>query len=139
MPSRFERATRALVRATKRIPGLRRVLLWPAVARPGYWVATACGVVWGGILSRGHLRRSRGVIVASGCPRWAFGRGGTTIGAVYLTSDNHSSRVLDHEAVHRAQWKHYGLAFVPLYFAAGAIATENRFEIAAGLDDGGYE
>jgi hypothetical protein len=114
------------------------VLLWPLVARPGYWLATLCGAVWGGILSLGRLRAEGGVIVASRCPRWAFGRGGTTIGAVYLTHDNDRPAVLEHEAVHRAQWKHYGLAFIPLYVAAGVDAGRNRFEIEAGLENGGY-
>jgi hypothetical protein len=79
-----------------------------------------------------------GVIVTRGCPAWAFGRGGTTIGAVYLTRDNVSPAVLEHEAVHRAQWRRYGLAFIPLYIAAGADARTNRFEIEAGLTKGGY-
>lgn len=129
---------RAIVRGVVRVPGLRRVLLWPVVARPGYWLATVCGLVWGGILSRGRLHSSHGVLVASGCPRWSFGRGGTTIGAVYVTRDNVAPAVLEHEAAHRAQWKRYGLAFVAVYIAAGAVAELNRFEVAAGLTKGGY-
>ena len=108
------------------------------VARPGYWFASLSGLVWGGILSRGRLAPAGGVIVARGCPRWAFGRGGTTIGAVYLTRDKDSLPVLQHEAVHRAQWKRYGLAFIPLYIAAGPVAELNRFEVEAGLEKGGY-
>lgn len=137
-PSRFERGAQALVRGAVRVPGVRRVLLWPVIARPGYWIATLCGLLWGGILSLGRLRSECGVIVAARCPRWAFGRGGTTIGAVYLTRDNDEPPVLEHEAVHRAQWKHYGLAFIPLYVAEGADARRNRFEIEAGLTRGGY-
>ena len=64
--------------------------------------------------------------------------GGTTIGAVYLTCDNISPAILEHEAVHRAQWKRYGLAFLPLYLDAGQDAHANRFEIEAGLMKGGY-
>ena len=71
-------------------------------------------------------------------PGWAYGRGGTTVGAVYLTTDNVAPSVLEHEAVHRAQWKRYGLAFLPLYVAAGQDARTNRFEIEAGLKKGGY-
>ena len=78
------------------------------------------------------------MIVCAGLPRFAFGRGGTTIGAAYLTRDNTADAVLEHEAVHRAQWKKYGLAFIPLYLAAGRDARHNRFEIEAGLEDGGY-
>jgi len=71
-------------------------------------------------------------------PQWAFGRGGTTVGAVYLTRENVSPSILEHEAVHRAQWKKYGLAMIPLYIAAGQNARTNRFEIEAGLRKGGY-
>jgi len=124
--------------ATSRSPALKRVILHPAVARPGYWLATAAGLVWGAALSLGRIRRSGGVILARECPRWSFGRGGTTIGAVYLTKSAHSRAVLEHEAVHRAQWKKYGLAFIPLYIAAGSDARTNRFEIEAGLSKGGY-
>ncbi len=71
-------------------------------------------------------------------PRWAFGRGGTTIGAIYLTRDADGPAVLAHERVHTTQWRRYGLAFAVLYVAAGALATTNRFEVEAGLEAGGY-
>jgi hypothetical protein len=137
-PSRIQRGARLLVRWGRAVPGLTRIALSPAVARPGYWFATLAGLIWGGILSRARLRRAGGMIVAAGCPRWAFGRGGTTIGAVYLTHDTLSAPVLEHEAVHRAQWRRYGLAFIPLYLAAGPIAERNRFEVEAGPEKGGY-
>lgn len=121
-----------------RVRWLRAVLLSPVIARPGYWFATASGFVWGAILSRFRISRQGGVIVARGMPTWAFGRGGTTIGAVYLTSTTVSDSVLEHEAVHRAQWRRYGLAFVPLYVMAGQNPLANRFEIEAGLKKGGY-
>ncbi len=66
-----------------------------------------------------------------GMPKWSFGRGGTTIGAIYLTHDNDSDDVIEHEAEHRAQWKRYGLWFIPLYVAAGTDAKTNRFEVGA--------
>jgi hypothetical protein len=136
--SRLERGTQRLVRAASRVRWLRAVLLSPVIARPGYWFATLCGLLWGSVLSLGRIRSRGGVIVARKCPRWAFGRGGTTIGAVFLTHDALSPGVLAHEAVHRAQWKKYGLAFIPLYIAAGQTGTTNRFEIEAGLRRGGY-
>ena len=117
---------------------LRAILLHPIVSRPGYWFATACGFVWGAVLGRFHLSREGGVLVARKLPKWAFGRGGTTIGAVYLTSDNVTPGILQHEAVHRAQWRKYGLCLIPLYVAAGRDAKRNRFEIEAGLRLGGY-
>jgi len=124
--------------ATAKRAWARRMLLSPVVARPGYWFATACGLLWGGALALGRVRREGGVIVAHRLPRWSFGRGGTTIGAVYLTHDNESAQVLKHEAVHRAQWKKYGLTFIPLYIAAGVDARTNRFEVEAGLEAGNY-
>ncbi|MGV8852418.1 MAG: hypothetical protein ACOH1M_07625 [Rhodoglobus sp.] len=119
-------------------PRVRRLLLHPVITRPGYWFATASGLLWGGILSGLRMRSRGGVIVAEHVPRWAFGRGGTTIGAVYLTCDNVSDSVLEHEAVHREQWRRYGLWFVPLYLLAGQDALKNRFEVEAGLEQGGY-
>lgn len=119
-------------------PRVQCVLLHPVLTRPGYWFATVSGLLWGGVLSRGRVRSRGGVIVAEHVPRWAFGRGGTTIGAVYLTCDNASDAVLEHEAVHREQWRRYGLWFIPLYLLAGQNALTNRFEIEAGLERGGY-
>lgn len=136
--SRFERATQRLVHWGTGVRWLRALLLSPVIARPGYWFATLCGLIWGGVLSLGRIRRQGGVIVARKCPRWAFGRGGTTIGAVFLTHDALAPGVLAHETVHRAQWKRYGLAFIPLYIAAGQTGTANRFEVEAGLRRGGY-
>lgn len=131
------RAARAVDRlASNRV--VRAVGVHPVVARPGYWFATAVGVTWGALLGGFHVSRRGGVILCERMPRWAFGRGGTTIGAAYLTRDNTRDSVLEHEAVHRAQWKKYGLAFIPLYLAAGQDARRNRFEIEAGLENGGY-
>lgn len=136
--SRFERGTQAFVRRASGMRRLRAFLLHPIVARPGYWFATLCGLTWGTLLSLGRIRPQGGVIVARKCPRWAFGRGGTTIGAVFLTHNALTPEVLAHEAVHRAQWKKYGLALIPLYIAAGQTGTTNRFEVEAGVRRGGY-
>lgn len=78
------------------------------------------------------------MIIAANLPHWAFGRGGTTVGAVYLTSTTISDAILEHESVHKQQWKKYGLALIPLYVEAGRDARTNRFEIEAGLAKGGY-
>ena len=137
-PSALERGMQRWADVTVRVPGARAILLSPVVARPGYWLATACGLLWGGILSLGRIRSDHGVILARKLPHWSFGRGGTTIGAVYLTNDVISPAVLEHEAVHRAQWKKYGMTFIPLYIAAGAPARTNRFEVEAGLKKGNY-
>ncbi len=134
---RAGRVARAVERLARN-RAVRAVGLHPAVARPGYWLATAVGVTWGALLGGFKVSRRGGVIVCEGMPRWAFGRGGTTIGAAYLTRDNTRPEVLEHEAVHRAQWRRYGLAFIPLYLAAGQDARRNRFEVEAGLEKGGY-
>ena len=137
LPLRRGRAART-VDALARNRAVRTIGLHPVIARPGYWFATAAGVTWGALLGGFTVSQRGGVIVCGGMPRWAFGRGGTTIGAAFLTRDNTSDAVLEHEAVHRAQWKKYGLAFIPLYLAAGRDARRNRFEIEAGLEKGGY-
>ncbi len=136
-PSGFARWTARCVAGAVRIPGLRRFLLLPAVARPGYWFATAAAFLWGCLLL-GHWGRRSGLHSFVTVPAWAFGRGGTTIGAIYLTRDNTREGVLEHERVHTRQWKKYGLCFLPLYIAAGADARGNRFEVEAGLERGGY-
>jgi len=135
--TRVERAVGAVVRLGGRVPGLRRLLLWPVVARPGYWVATACAWVWGRLLF-GRFTKGPGIHYFSKLPTWAYGRGGTTIGAIYLTTDNVGEAILEHEAIHKAQWRKYGLAFIWLYVAAGSPALTNRFEVEAGLEKGGY-
>jgi len=131
-----------IVRVAVAIPGLRRALLCPVIARPGFWFATACAWAWGRALrGRGHVTETSNGRLHwfEGLPRWAFGRGGTTIGAIYLTRDQETAAVLSHEFVHTTQWRRYGLAFIALYVAAGALATTNRFEVEAGLEAGGYE
>ncbi len=101
-------------------------------------MATGAAALWGAVLGKGRLRREHGLIVADRLPSSAFGRGGTTVGGVFLTSRTVDEEVLEHEAAHRAQWKRFGLAFIPLYLAAGQDPLRNRFEIEAGLEKGGY-
>jgi hypothetical protein len=132
-----ERMFAAVGRGVRRVPPLRAFLLWPVFTRPGYWFATACIFVYGSVL-RGYVTRKNGMHYFRDLPKWSFGRGGTTIGAIYLTDVNDGDDVIEHEAEHRAQWKRYGLWFIPLYVAAGTEATTNRFEVGAGLELGGY-
>lgn len=108
------------------------------LARAGYLYATAVGVAWGSLLSTGRVERRHGLIVFQGLPSWAFGRGGSCVGGCYLTADNASDTVLEHEAVHRRQWQRYGMLFPLLYALAGRNPTTNRFEIEADLKKGGY-
>ncbi len=79
------------------------------------------------------------LFVATGM-RGGFGRGGTTIGGVYLTNRNTSAAVLRHEAVHADQWARYGVLFAVRYLIEEVRnpGVANRYEIEAGLADGGY-
>lgn len=112
---------------------LRRLL-----ALPGYLFATGVGLVWGFLWSTGEVRVRGGLVVFTGMPRWTFGRGGSCVGACYLTAHNASDDVLEHEAVHQRQWRRYGMLFPVLYALAGRDPLRNRFEIEAGLDKGCY-
>ncbi|MGY3128327.1 hypothetical protein ACVWW9_001826 [Agrococcus sp. UYP33] len=114
-----------------------RALTAPPVARVGHRIATGAARLWGRILG-GDERQVGDLTVVSGLPSWAFGRGGTTVGSVFLTKDAVTPDILEHEDVHRRQWERYGLWFIPMYVAAGADALQNRFEVEAGLELGGY-
>jgi hypothetical protein len=46
--------------------------------------------------------------------------------------------VLEHEAVHKAQWRRHGFLFPVLYALAGRDPLRNRYEIEADLRKGGY-
>lgn len=117
---------------------MRRLLIDSPVSRAGYLYATAVGLAWGAIWSTGRVERRNGLVVFRGLPAWAFGRGGSCVGAVYLTNQNVTADVLEHEAVHKDQWRRYGMLFPLLYFRAGRDPLQNRFEIEAGLEKGGY-
>lgn len=121
---------------------LRRLLAEVAIDSPlsrlGCSIATAAALLIGVPLSVGRIRVEDGLIICAGLPRWAFRRGGTCVGRVYLTDRNVGPRVLRHERVHVRQWERYGLLFPALYWLSGVDPTRNRFEIEAGLEDGGY-
>ena len=117
---------------------MRRLLIDSPVSRAGYLYATAVGLVWGAVWSTGRIERRNGLVVFRGLPAWSFGRGGSCVGAVYLTNQNVSADVLEHEAVHKVQWQRYGMLFPLLYLLAGRDPLKNRFEIEAGLEKGGY-
>jgi hypothetical protein len=117
---------------------VRRIFYDSPVSRAGYLYATAVGLVWGAVWSTGRVERSEGLVVFRGMPAWTFGRGGSCVGGCYLTDKNVSADVLRHEAVHKRQWQHYGMAFPLLYLLAGRNPLKNRFEIEAGLKLGGY-
>lgn len=106
-------------------------------AGAGFAVATAGAKLWGRMLG-GSFRKHGDLTVVSDLPKWAFGRGGTCVGGVVLSNRELNDTVLEHEDVHRKQWRRYGLLFIPMYFAAGIDPLQNRFEIEADLVKGGY-
>lgn len=114
------------------------LLLDSPLSRLGASFATAVALAYGVPLSTGRIERHNALIVLRGLPKWAFKRGGVCVGRVYLTNHNVSARVLKHEEVHVRQWRRYGMLFPLLYLVAGADPLKNRFEIEAGLEDGGY-
>lgn len=117
---------------------MKNPLLDSSVSRAGAAFATAVGLAVGVPLSTGRVRVEGDLIVCRGLPRWAFRRGGSCIGRVYLTRDNDGPDVLEHEAVHVAQWRRYGMLMPLLYAIAGQDPRKNRFEVEAGLEKGGY-
>jgi hypothetical protein len=114
------------------------ILFDSPISRAGYLYATAVGLVWGSIWSTGRVERRDGLIVFRGMPTWTFGRGGSCVGGCYLTNDNVTPDVLEHEAVHKRQWQRYGMVFPLLYLLSGRNPLTNRWEIEAGLEKGGY-
>ncbi len=117
---------------------MRRLLFDSPISRAGYLYATGVGMVWGFIWSTGTIERRNGLYVFRGLPQWAFKRGGVCVGGCYLTDQNASEAVLEHEAVHKLQWERFGMLFPFFYLLAGFDPHKNRFEIEAGLEKGGY-
>jgi hypothetical protein len=117
---------------------LRDLFLDSPISRLGYAYADAVGHVWGFLWSTGRIERRGELTVYRGMPRWTFGRGGSCVGGCYLTGANVTDDVLEHEVVHKRQWRRYGLLFPLAYLAAGRDPLHNRFEIEAGLEKGGY-
>jgi hypothetical protein len=117
---------------------ITRLLLDSEISRAGYLYATAVGLLWGAVLSTGRIERRNGLYVFRGMPKWAFGRGGSCVGSCYLTAENVTDDVLEHESVHKRQWQRYGMLFPFLYLVAGRDPLTNRFEVEAGLEKGGY-
>ncbi|TFC19584.1 Fe-S oxidoreductase [Cryobacterium algoritolerans] len=117
---------------------VRRLLFDSPLSRAGYLYATLVGLVWGSIWSTGRVEHRGGLVIFRGMPAWAFGRGGSCVGGCYLTNQNVTDRILEHEAVHKRQWQQFGMVFPLLYLVAGRNPLRNRFEIEAGLDKGGY-
>ena len=82
-------------------------------------------------------------VEAAGMPRGTYGRGGTTIGNVWLFGELGGERRRRHEVRHADQYALLGtVPFLALY-GLNALVTRNLphrnvFERWAGLADGGY-
>lgn len=114
-------------------------LLDSPVSLAGAALATVFGFAWGALWSTGRAQREDGLIIFRGMPRWTHARGGVCVGSCFLTHRATEPRaVRDHERVHVRQWRRYGLLMPVLYLLAGRDPLRNRFEIEAGLTDGGY-
>ncbi len=118
--------------------GVKAFLLDSPLSAAGYAYATAVGLVWGFVWSTGRVERRAGLFVFRGMPKWTFGRGGSCVGGCYLTQENVTDDVLEHESVHKRQWQRYGMLMPVLYLIAGRDPLKNRFEVEAGLEKGGY-
>lgn len=92
--------------------------------------------VWGGQI---HFERRHRIFIAVGM-RGGFARAGTTVGGVFLTRREPGERLIRHESVHADQWARYGIVFPFLYWYEELRnpRERNRFEIEAGLAEGGY-
>lgn len=101
-------------------------------------LATKLAYMWGWVWGAGRVEQCGDLYVHENLPRWAYPRGGVTIGACFLTGEKPSEALLGHERVHVRQWARHGWVFPLLYVLAGADPASNRFEIEAGLAAGGY-
>ena len=104
-------------------------------------VVTAVALLWGRICGgRVSWNPEYRLYVCAGM-RAGFARGGTCVGGVFLTGTAEPrDRLLKHEAVHADQWARHGVTFPFRYLREEMRnpGVKNRFEVAAGLEDGGY-
>ncbi|MGU3431556.1 hypothetical protein ACNHUS_00950 [Actinomycetes bacterium M1A6_2h] len=103
-------------------------------------LATVIALGWAR-LWRAHIRFDAEVdLFVCERMRWGFARGGTCVGGAFLTGGTPSPALLLHESVHADQWARFGLLFVLRYLAEESRhrGPANKFEIEAGLQDGGY-
>ena len=132
-------ADRAVERGRRIERLIPEVLLDSPISYLGYLYGTAVGWVWGSLWSTGRVEKREGLWVFRGLPAWAFPRGGVCVGGCFLTGDGRvPAAVLRHEAVHKRQWRRFGILMPLLYALAGRNPLRNRFEIEAGLADGNY-
>lgn len=118
--------------------GLGAVFFASRLSQLGMLVASGAALAYGRAFKSAKVDQLPDLTVISGLPRWAYPRGGVTVGRVFLTGPQPTAALLRHESRHVEQWRTYGLAMPILYWLAGRDAHSNWFEVEAGLDDGGY-
>ena len=101
-------------------------------------VVSAFAVGYAAVSRDSSFRCDGDLVIASGLPQRAYPRGGVCVGRVFLTGPPPSRAVIAHEKRHVKQWYRYGALFPLLYAAAGRNPLTNRFEVEAGLEEGGY-
>ena len=85
--------------------------------------------------SAGRSPSKNGMHYFRGMPKWSFGRGGTTIGAIYLTTTaTTSDNVLEHEADAPGAMEAVRARLHPLVPRGRLGGATNRFEVGAGLE-----
>jgi hypothetical protein len=107
---------------------------------------TAAALLWG-VLHHGTAHQRGRVIVMAGMRDGYGWRRGVTVGQVFLTgAAEPDATMVRHEGRHVGQWVVLGGALPVLYGlaellgdAAGDGPSGNFFEVAAGLQDGGYD
>ncbi len=117
---------------------LGRMLFCNGLTKLATEVVSAVAVGYAAVFRDSSFRRDGDIVIASGLPQCAYPRGGVCVGRVFLTGPLPSRAVIAHEKRHVTQWYRYGALFPLLYAVAGRDAFSNRFEIEAGLEDGGY-
>lgn len=138
-PDWRERADAAVRRGQQLDRFIPSPLLDSPLSRLGAAAGTAFGFAWGALWSTGRVTRRGELWVFTGMPGWTYGRGGVCVGSCFLTGDREPGpRLLAHESTHARQWRRYGILMPLLYLVAGRNPLRNRFEIEAGLIDGGY-
>ena len=117
---------------------LGRMLFCNGLTKLTTEVVSAFAVGYAAVSRDSSFRCDGDLVIASGLPQRAYPRGGVCVGRVFLTGPPPSRAVIAHEKRHVKQWYRYGALFPLLYAAAGRNPLTNRFEVEAGLEEGGY-